>query len=347
MTESTLTRRHAAALALGAPLILGTSPGLARAAPIVSQTPEAPEAVDGEAATFAETGGDTLSHITAEVMVNGQGPFNFLVDTGANRSAVSERLVERLGLPLGPPMRVLTVVGSRERPTVELDELRIGDRAQRDVRAPVLLITGDHFDGVLGVDWLRGRRLTFFFDESRLEITGSNAIIANDGREVKRNPVIVPARLKQGQLTIIDAQMGRRLVTTMIDTGAQLTLGNQVLYRMAVNQPGAERGDKPVAISTVTGERRYGEVIWLPSLRVGGVMFRQVPVVFADLPMFATWGLEDEPGIVLGLDLISQFSAVMLDFGRRQVRFAIGGSGARGSRQADRRSLGAGARRAL
>jgi predicted aspartyl protease len=39
--------------------------------------------------------------MTVEVFINGQGPFNFVVDTGADRSALSTTLAARLGLEPG------------------------------------------------------------------------------------------------------------------------------------------------------------------------------------------------------------------------------------------------------
>ena len=44
--------------------------------------------------------------MSAPVMVNGQGPFDFVVDTGANRSIIATELAEQLGLPAGNPTRV-------------------------------------------------------------------------------------------------------------------------------------------------------------------------------------------------------------------------------------------------
>lgn len=41
---------------------------------------------------------DRIGRILAPVMINGQGPFRFVVDTGATHSVVSVHLVGRLGL---------------------------------------------------------------------------------------------------------------------------------------------------------------------------------------------------------------------------------------------------------
>ena len=48
-----------------------------------------------------------------------------------------------------------------------------------------------------------------------------------------------------------------------------------------------------------------------------------MPVVFADLPVFGLWGLEAKPALVLGMDLMAEFTSVSLDFGRSTVTFEI------------------------
>lgn len=66
-----------------------------------------------------------------------------------------------------------------------------------------------------------------------------------------------------------------------------------------------------------------GEVAFLPFMRLGGVHLGNVPVVFTDMYVFNLWKLNDTPAIVLGMDILTQFTAVALDFGRSKVRFDI------------------------
>src|SRR5882672_5135482 len=118
---------------------------------------DGPALVD-EAPTQVDTGLDAFEHMLGPVTINDQGPFQFLVDTGANTSCVSQDLAERLTLPTTEPALVHTVVGVRERPGVTIDRLQVGERKRKSVRAAVLPLTGA-LDGVLGVDWLGGQRL--------------------------------------------------------------------------------------------------------------------------------------------------------------------------------------------
>src|SRR4051812_35516668 len=97
-----------------------------------------PDTAGADTPTQLDTGRDAFEHMMAPVTINGQGPFQFLMDTGANVSCVSRSLAERLMLPPLPPSRVHTVVGVRERPAVLIETLRVGDRSRRGVHAAAL-----------------------------------------------------------------------------------------------------------------------------------------------------------------------------------------------------------------
>jgi predicted aspartyl protease len=319
------TRRHAAlgllAASVAAPALAQT-PGNSTSTPPAAATPvpqlELPD--EDSPNTELSTGRDRNEHMLAPVTINGQGPFNFLLDTGANVSCVSHRLAERLALKTEDMELVHTVVGARERPVVMLDELQVGPRNRKRVKAPSLPIQGPEVDGVLGVDWLKGQRLVLNFKSGKLEIIRSQADQGEPGRVV-----IVPARRRHGQLTIVDADLSGHRISAIIDSGAEGSLCNRHLrdLAMAIDR---KHGDQPqpiryVRMETLAGEAFTGEAINLPFLRLGGLHLGNVPVTFADMHVFEVWDLADAPAIVIGMDLLRQFEQVALDFGRSQVRF--------------------------
>ena len=258
-------------------------------------------------------------HMLAPVGINGQGPFHFLLDTGANVSCVSNRLMRQLELTSDETARVHTMVGVRERPMVTLDHLQVGARSRRNVRAPALPIKGLDIDGILGVDWLKGQRLVLDFKGKKLEIAKSRVDRDEPGRVV-----VVPARRRHGQLTIVDADLSGRPISAIIDSGAQGTLCNRKL-RDLVRVIEAKRGEASpprfVHMETLAGESFTGESIFLPFLRLGGLRLGNVQVTHADMHVFDVWGLKETPALVIGMDLLAQFEQVALDFGRSAVRF--------------------------
>jgi hypothetical protein len=279
---------------------------------------DGPAIVD-EAPTQIDTGHDAYEHILGPVMINGQGPFQFLIDTGANTSCISKVLAERLALPMSEPARVHTIVGVRERPGVLIDRLQVGERNRKAVRAAVLPLS-DNLDGVLGIDWLSGQRLELGFKAKSLAITRSRAEVSKAGSAV------VPARRRLGQLTIVDADLSGKRINAMIDSGSQLTMCNAPLRELVADADRRRGRVDPyqrMRMESLVGEQFYGEMLFLPFMRLGGLHLGNIPVVYADMHVFDIWGLKDKPAIVLGMDLLTQFDTVAMDFGRSQVRFDI------------------------
>ncbi|MEW5684289.1 MAG: retroviral-like aspartic protease family protein [Pseudomonadota bacterium] len=308
------TRRNAALGLAAAAATLPATPALGQIAQAAVEAPEA-----DEPRTELNTTQSKNEHMLAPVQINGQGPFQFVIDTGANASCVSHSLMKRLDLKTHDTAPVHTVVGVTHRPVVMLDELRVGPRNRKRVRAPALPIKGADVDGVLGVDWLKGQRLVMDFKNRKLEITRSQSDVNEAGRVV-----VVPARRRHGQLTIVDADLSGRRISAIIDSGAQATLCNSRL-RDLVRAQEAKKGRREVPVlvrmESLAGEPFVGESVFLPFLRLGGLHLGNVPVTCADMHVFKIWDLEDTPALVLGMDLLGQFEQVALDFGRSQVRF--------------------------
>jgi hypothetical protein len=61
----------------------------------------------------------------------------------------------------------------------------------------------------------------------------------------------------------------------------------------------------------------------LPRIRIGGVYLENVVVAFADASPFRLFGLETQPALFLGSDLLKSFRRVSLDFRNRKVRFTL------------------------
>ena len=80
------------------------------------------------------------------VMVNGKGPFRFVIDTGASRSTLAPHLARALGLEKTAGRNVMLngVTGVAEVPTVVVDSLEIGlDGIQIEERNSELMSGGD------------------------------------------------------------------------------------------------------------------------------------------------------------------------------------------------------------
>lgn len=214
---------------------------------------------------------------------------------------------------------MFTTVGSLQAPSVNIDTLQVGDRVMRRARVPVLSARGLRADGMLGVDWLKGERLVLDMINSRLEIR-------KPGRSpMSQGATVVPARLRSGQLTIIDADLnGRGNISCLVDSGSEVTIGNSRLRELAaLRNPGFERELSTITLIDVSNRSFEAQWGYLPFVRVGGVQFGNLPVAFADPPLFRLWNLDRTPAVMLGMDIIRQFARVEMDFSQRRVGFTV------------------------
>ncbi|MEI6440246.1 MAG: retroviral-like aspartic protease family protein [Alphaproteobacteria bacterium] len=287
-------------------------------APIAqARAQEQDDPAPNEPVTRAPTTRDKATRLVAPVTINGQGPFDFLVDTGANRSCISKDLAEALSLPAGPEISIRTMVGSHPHPTARVDRLEIAGKSQRRINIPVLPMPMQDSRGVLGVDWLKSRRLVLDFKGKSLEISPPKHEVSTPNR------VVVPARRRSGQLTMVDADMSGTPISAMIDSGSQVSIGNAALRHLLSRADAGRIQVEKVELTSLVGEKFPGEMGYLPFLRLGGLTLGNVPVVFAEASVFELWDLSSKPAIILGIDLLAQFNAVALDFGRSTVRFDI------------------------
>jgi hypothetical protein len=310
------SRREAAVglLATAATALLPNSVRADAQTPASNNAPaQTPPPVEGS----VTTGRDPFDHLTAPVMLNGQGPFPFVVDTGASISCVSQKLAEDLGLPIQEERVVHTMVGVRHAPMALIDELRVGVRRERRVAALMIPLFEREVQGVLAVDWLKGQRVTLDFAARSLDFARSKAEHSEPGR------VVVPARRRNGQLTIVDADLGKQRVNAMIDSGSEASLCNSALLSLIDRKQAAPAQRRLVHMISIVGEPFAGELVYLPFLQLGGLQLGNVGVVHSDTHAFAIWGFADKPAVLLGMDLLRQFRAVSLDFGRNQVRFDL------------------------
>ena len=78
-----------------------------------------------------------------------------------------------------------------------------------------------------------------------------------------------------------------------------------------------------VMLYGATGQLVRGEVAEVPRLRIGKINFTDFPLAFADLHTFSLWDVQDRPALMMGMDLLSLFGQVVVDFRENFVRFRM------------------------
>jgi len=304
-----------------APLVQKTSLQASPTPP--TKTPPALPPTDAEAPPFfLDTALDAGDRMTVEVFINEQGPFNFVVDTGADRSALSSVVAARLGLQPGPIVMLHGVGGSALTPTAKVGLMVAGDARMRDSELPVLPPERLGVDGLLGVDMLENRNVIMDFRRNRLEVRRSTAL-SGAFPGVREVSVLADARF--GRLAVANARVGGVRCVAFIDSGSGASMGNMALAD-AIKLRLRRRPEPSTAIRLIgaAGEATLGELRVVRSIELGALRMTNLPLVLADLHIFDVWNLNSRPAVLLGVDVLKMFSRVELDFGADRVKFRLG-----------------------
>lgn len=259
----------------------------------------------------------TNTRMTVAVQIEGRGPYRFVVDSGADTSVVGTRLANALKLPVRGQILVHGMTASATVNRVRVNELALGQSVVRDLELPVLREEDLGGQGMIGIDALTSQRLMMDFDKKVITIEDART------PQPKRldGEVIITARRRKGQLILTQASVDRRQVNAVIDTGSEVTIGNSALRNLLTKR--YSRQLETAEMTGVTGDVTKIQLVRVGELRVGPIVLRDVPIAFADVPPFALFGLDKEPAMLLGTDMMATFRRVSLDFRARKVRFQL------------------------
>lgn len=273
--------------------------------------------------------GDRHGRMVAPVLVNGRGPFGFVVDTGANRSVLSQGLADALGLEPVAVGTIHTIQGVTTAPLVEIETLEYRGLQIPSEQLPVMgggMLAGQH--GLLGVDGMVGRRLRLDFIRNCIEIIPSRI-----ARPLVHGWTRLRGELRFGHLVVVQGYMERVRVNVLIDTGSSVSMGNTALrdaVRARVQRTGnvlesphAYTAGEPIILDTA---------ILAPSLDLNELTVRNLLLYIGDFHVFSLWGMEQEPTVLIGMDVISTARGLAIDFERANVYFQLDRRSMTGSR---------------
>src|SRR5438874_3312541 len=256
--------------------------------------------------------------LTVPIRLSGSGPYNFIVDTGADRSAVSRELVARLNLQSAGGAELHTVAGVSSVGTARVNNVELTRTPEQSVEAAVLESVNIGADGIVGVDLLRSQRVQFDFEKRTMSIVPSRT----PDFHAEPGTIIVEARRKNGRLIVTDADANGEPLTIILDTGSQISIGNQALRERLVGRS-LVNAMQTVELEAVTGEKIIGDYMFVRKLTIGGIGLNNLAVVFADAHTFKQLGLDKRPALLLGMNAIRAFKKVSIDFANRKFRVVL------------------------
>ena len=199
--------------------------------------------------------------VVVPVLVNGKGPYDFLLDTGSTTSVVDHELAKELGLKPLQRTETRTAHGTERVLIARVHEMRVGPRSTETVLVLLSKMKGvrsldDNIRGILGFNFLSRFRYTVDYQHAKLTF---------EERRVAGTRVPFDASDRAVVLTTDDGRF-------LLDTGASSVF----IFR-------AEGMDLEINARTITkvttnAGRRVSRSGWLNSLAIGGVSLHRVPV---------------------------------------------------------------------
>ena len=305
------------ALGVEAPAV-GVPPA---AAPANETTNETTSEVIVEAAEpryVAPTRRDRIGRIWAPVLINDQGPFRFVLDTGANRSAITAPVATKLGIPVRSDdvVTLRGVTGTRNVPWIPIDSLVIGDLELRSKRLPIINDALGGAEGVLGTDGLQDKRIYIDFMHDKITIFRSRLEPAPTGFTT------IPIKLVAGLLLVADVQVGSVRAKAIIDTGGQGTIANAA-FKDAMTRRIRPEDILADQVQGATLDVQRGDRVRAPMISIGGITINEAHITVGDMYIFQHWKMTSEPAILIGMDVLGVLDTMIIDYRRRELQVKV------------------------
>jgi predicted aspartyl protease len=261
---------------------------------------------------------DVYQRMTVPVRVSGTGPYRFLVDTGADRTAISRELAAHLGLAPGEDAELHSIARQSIVRTATVPSLQLTRKELKVTDAPLLTTENMGADGILGVDSLHSQRIMFDFEQQTMSIVPS----ATPDFKDEPGTIVVEANRRNGRLIVTEATANGHSVVVIIDTGSQISLGNAALHRALLANKMLS-GSEEIELESVTGDKLTGNYMMVRELEMGPVGLKNLAIVFADAHIFKQLKLQDRPALLLGMNAMRAFKKVSIDFAAKTLRLVV------------------------
>jgi hypothetical protein len=249
-------------------------------------------------------------HLVVPALINGQGPFPFILDTGADETGVYRWFAEKQGFKPGPATEIEGMTGKTTNPTYRLDSVAVDGRVIRNVVADSFPNRHDVEveAGAIGNDLMDGSVAIFDFPCKTVEIlpkpVDMKHLLTKDAHKVEGGGVVDGTQLS------FPVQIGAAHGVAVLDTGSSDTRVNTVFVKAAGIDPtsAAFRDAEPIfGVSSNATPSRKGPA---GTVRFAGLEILDAEVRMIDMPVYKSFGFGDGPAMILGLDLMAGYRLV-------------------------------------
>ena len=261
---------------------------------------------------FRLTGG-AQPLILLPVEVNGEGPFEFILDTGAGTSLLSSELGQKLGIKIlgskegqsagGAVAVSLAKVSSLAVASAKLDNVDVG---LVDL-SPIGKTVGAKIDGDLGYNFLRHFRITLDYRKSEIRFDRPKRF-ESASRSAAVTQVAMRLASPAKPLILVDVYAnGRGPFQFAIDTGTSTTAITPELAK----QLGV--ASSPIGAATTGGAHVDVTAGVLQSFQVGGAGIDQLAVIVADFFAMLSDAIGAKLDGIIGYNFLRNYK-VALDY---------------------------------
>jgi hypothetical protein len=244
----------------------------------------------------------------AEVIVNGRGPFKFLLDTGASKTIVSRRLADELGVEAIGEIPARGVGGYGGMHFGSIDSLMIGDISWYLKRIMIFdfnSMTGGRMssiDGILGYDFFARFPLLINFNDAGMTLYNPASAKAS----VPGEPLEIEIYC---QIPVVEVLLDGYPARLAVDLGAQMGLviqGHSRWYREMAES--IEKISSTTDIQGVGGIHEVG-IVKLDSVNIGNIKIRNPSVMVSE--DFAGMPFPEYIEGFLGLEILKRYNLIL------------------------------------
>jgi predicted aspartyl protease len=248
--------------------------------------------------------------ILLPVRVNGEGPFEFILDTGAGTSLLSSDLAKKLNIKIISTKEGQSAGGKISVSLAKVESLALGAAKLDDVDVGIVDLShiakaiGTKIDGDVGYNFLKHFRITIDYHDCEIRFDDPTRI-ERLGRSSKAE---VPMRLASlaKPLLLVDVHAnGRGPFQFAIDTGTSTTaIAPELAQKLGLE-------GSPVGPLTTGGAQVNVTAGTLKSFQVGGARIDDLVVVVADFFSMLSQAVGARLDGIVGYNFLRNFRVVI------------------------------------
>jgi len=254
--------------------------------------------------------GDAQPLILLPTRVNGAGPFDFILDTGAGTSLLSTELAQQLNIKVLGTKEGQSAGGKVSVSLAKVESLALGQAKIEEVEVGIVDLghigktIGTKIDGDVGYNFLKHFRVTIDYQTGEIRFDDPKRT-ENFGKPSKAE---IPMRLASPAkpLVLVDVYAnGRGPFQFAIDTGTSTT----AISPEAAQQLGI--ASSPIGPLTTGGSQVNVTAGNLKSFQVGGARIDDLVVVVADFFAMLSQAVGAKLDGIVGYNFLRNFRVVM------------------------------------